>query len=235
MKYQSRAIALTYIKQGESSIISKLFTEKMGLQTFIVKGVRSKNPKKKISYFEPLKILNINATFNKKNNLQYLSEISLLNNAELSAKKIQKSFIAFFIAEVGKNVLQEGEQNIDLFNFMMQTKNTLYNKNKIDGNFPLKFLINLSKFLGFYPSTKEIENPFFNLEQGRFVREKSSSITCLKKNTSNYLRALLKGKNEFIPHEEKEYLLKKIMTYYKLHYYDLKGVTSHLIIASLRK
>jgi len=235
VKYQSRAIALTYIKQGESSIISKIFTEKMGLQTFIVKGVRSKNPKKKISYFEPLKILNINATFNKKKNLQYLSEISLLHNVELSAKTIQKSFVAFFIAEVSRKVLQEGEQNVDLFNFMIRTTNTLYSQDKIDGNFPLKFLLSLSKFLGFYPSTKELENPFFNLEQGKFVKKKTSSITCLKKNSSNHLRALLQGKNEFIQQEEKEFLLKKIMTYYKLHYYDLKGVTSHLIIANLRK
>ena len=48
MKYKSRAITLTYIKQGESSIISKIFTEKHGLQSFIIKGVRSKRAKKKL-------------------------------------------------------------------------------------------------------------------------------------------------------------------------------------------
>ena len=41
MKYNSRAIALTYLKYSESSIIVKLFTEEHGLQTFIVKGVRA--------------------------------------------------------------------------------------------------------------------------------------------------------------------------------------------------
>ena len=235
MKYQSRAIALTYIKQGESSIISKIFTEEMGLQTFIVKGVRSKNPKKKLSYFEPLRILTINATFNKKKSLQYIANVSLLQNVNAYKGGITKNFIAFFVAEVSKKVLQEGEQNIELFNFMLLTISNLYGKEKIDQNFAVKFLLNLSRFLGFYPSTKEIENPFFNLEEGRFVGENSSSITCLKKTSSNHLRALIKGKDEFIPQQEKKFLLEKIMTYYKLHYYDLKRVTSHLIIANLRK
>ena len=46
MKYKSRAISLTYIKHGGSSIISKIFTEEKGLQTFFIKGARSKNSKK---------------------------------------------------------------------------------------------------------------------------------------------------------------------------------------------
>ena len=56
MKYKSRAITLTYIKQGESSIISKIFTEKHGLQSFIIKGVRSKKAKKKLGLFQPLAV-----------------------------------------------------------------------------------------------------------------------------------------------------------------------------------
>ena len=51
MKYKSRAIALSYLKQGESSIIAKIFTEEKGLQSFIVKGVRAKKSKKKTRTF----------------------------------------------------------------------------------------------------------------------------------------------------------------------------------------
>ena len=42
MKYKSLALSLTYIKYGESSIISKLFTKEKGLQSFIIKGIRKK-------------------------------------------------------------------------------------------------------------------------------------------------------------------------------------------------
>ena len=120
MKYTSKAIALTYIKQGDSSIISKIFTKKRGLQTFIVKSVRSKNSKKTLAYFEPLKLLNIEAGFNSKKSLQYLSEISIAKHFESSTNKIYKNFIGFFIAEVSARVLQENEQNPSLFNFLWE-------------------------------------------------------------------------------------------------------------------
>ena len=43
MKYKSRAIPLHYVKLGESSIIAKILTEEIGLQSFIVKkGVKKR-------------------------------------------------------------------------------------------------------------------------------------------------------------------------------------------------
>ena len=47
MKYESKAIVLNYIKHGETSIITKVFTREFGVQSFIVKGVRSKKSRKK--------------------------------------------------------------------------------------------------------------------------------------------------------------------------------------------
>ena len=80
MKYKSQAISLTYIKNGDSSIISKILTKEKGLQAFIVKGVRSKKSKKKLSYFEPLRLLNIDADFNPRKSLQYLEDATIAVN-----------------------------------------------------------------------------------------------------------------------------------------------------------
>ena len=77
MNYKSKAITLTYNKQGESSIICKIFTEQQGLQTFIIKGVRSSKSKKKLGLFQALQLVKINATYSEKRGLQYLSEISV--------------------------------------------------------------------------------------------------------------------------------------------------------------
>ena len=126
MKYKSRAISLTYIKQGESSIISKILTEEKGLQTFIIKGVRSKKSQKKISYFEPLKLIDIDAEFKYKNSLQYLKDITIVENFDNPKNKISKHFIAFFSAEVASRVLQENEKNLELFNFLWHTSYSLY-------------------------------------------------------------------------------------------------------------
>jgi DNA repair protein RecO (recombination protein O) len=235
MKYKSLAITLTYIKQGESSIISKILTEEKGLQTFIIKGVRSKNSKKKLSYFEPLKLLNIDANFDAKKSLQYLGDVTVAYCINSPINKIRKNFIAFFIAEVGSKVLQENEQNTAVFNFIWNTTIKLYSEEKIDPNFALKYLLNLSKFLGFYPSLAEINKPFFNLEIGDFFYKKDSTKDCISKGQSNYLKALLNKKKITIPQEQKSELLKEILRYYKLHYYNLDDITSHLVIETLRK
>ena len=234
MKYKSRAISLTYIKQGDNSIISRILTEEKGLQTFIIKGVRSKNSKKKLNYFEPLKLLNIDANFNAKQSLQYLGDITIATNFDRTGKKIHESLIGFFIAEVSSKVLQENEQNTMLFNFIWESSSKLYNSEKIDPNFTLKYLLNLSQFLGFYPSINEINKPFFNLESGVFSNKIHIPKICLNQEKSNYLKALLNNEEVIIPKEEKSELLKNLIHYYKLHHYNLDSITSHLVIETLR-
>ena len=51
MKTRSRGVGIKYYKHGESSIIAKILTEEYGMLSFIAKGVRSKNSKKKNKSF----------------------------------------------------------------------------------------------------------------------------------------------------------------------------------------
>ena len=144
MKYKSRAITLKYLKHGESSIIAKIFTEEKGLQSFIVKGVRAKNAKKKLGLFQPLQLLNINASHFPKKNLQYINEIGLEHNQIDDKIDMKKKFISIFIAEVVSKVLLETETDKALFKFIWDLKKTINNLKKISPNFPLIFLISLS-------------------------------------------------------------------------------------------
>tara|TARA_B100001758_G_scaffold247879_1_gene268049 strand:+ start:30365 stop:31072 length:708 start_codon:yes stop_codon:yes gene_type:complete len=234
MKYKSRAITLTYIKHGDSSIIAKLFTEKKGLQTFIVKGVRSKKPKNSISFFEPLKQLRINARHKPKSSLQYLDEIRLENNIVALKKNMYNIFTSVFIAEVSSKILQENETNQALFAFLWGTAKTLSFENKSNANYVLVFMLNLSRYLGFYPSTSEIQKPFFNLERGVFSDRLTSLDICMNKKNTLYLKALIKNEPINIPQNDKSILLHKLIRYYKLHHYNIENVKSHIIIESLR-
>ena len=56
-------------------------------------------------------------------------------------------------------VLQENEQNSRLFKFVWKIKQKLYNSNTVDENFALLFMLNLSNYLGFFPSTENINAP----------------------------------------------------------------------------
>ena len=233
MKYNSRAIALTYIKHSESSIIAKLYTEEHGLQTFIVKGVRSNKSKKKLGLFQPLQLSQINASLIIKNEIQYLNEISLAKNKLAEKTRIKNHFISLFIAEVLSKSLYKNEQDKALFNYIWDIKLLLSGKNKINANYPLLFLLQLSNFFGFYPSKDNLEFPYFDLEKGVFTMRKGTYTLNIE--DSNYLKALLTETDCIIPYENRNKMLKSFIKYYKLHHHELKNITSHLIIESLRK
>ena len=98
--YSSKAIALKYIKYGDSSIISKMLTLEKGLQSFIVKGVRQKKSKQKLICFEPLKLSEILVNHKENSNLQYLKKIDLLENMNYNYINPNASLLSIFIAEI---------------------------------------------------------------------------------------------------------------------------------------
>jgi len=234
MKYKSRAIALSYLKQGESSIIAKIFTEEKGLQSFIVKGVRAKKSKKKLGLFQPLQLLSINATHLPKNSLQYISEIALEHTQIIDGIDMKKNFLSIFVAEVISKVLLETEKDKALFIFIWELKIDLNSLEKINPNFPLIFLIRLSEYLGFSPSKEEINGAYFNMELGGFTNNNQQLNYYIEKDNSTYLRELLENKDINIPYQNRNQILLHLIQYYKLQHHELKNMTSHLIIESLR-
>jgi len=234
MKYKSSAIALSYLKQGESSIIAKIFTEEKGLQSFIVKGVRAKKSKKKLGLFQPLQLLSINATHLPKNSLQYISEIALEHTKITDRIDIKKNFLSIFVAEVISKVLLETEKDKALFKFIWELKIDLNSLEIINPNFPLIFLIRLSEYLGFLPSKDQIDGDYFNLEFGEFTNNQQQLNYFIKKENSYYLRKLLENKDINIPYKNRNKILLHLIKYYKLQHHELKNMTSHLIIESLR-
>jgi len=234
MKYKSRAIALSYLKQGESSIIARVFTEEKGLQSFIVKGVRAKKAKKKLGLFQPLQLLSINATHLPKNSLQYISEIALEHSQITDGIDMKKNFISIFVAEVISKVLLETEKDKALFKFIWELKNDLNNLEKINPNFPLIFLIRLSEYLGFSPSKEQITGVYFNMELGQFTNNQQQLDYYVERDNSSYLRELLENKDINIPYQNRNQILLHLIQYYKLQHHELKNMTSHLIIESLR-
>jgi len=234
MKYKSRAISLSYLKHGESSVIAKIFTEEKGLQSFIVKGVRAKKSKKKLGLFQPLQLLSINATHLPKNSLHFISEISLEYTKISDGIDMKKNFLSIFVAEVTSKVLLETERDKALFKFIWELKIDLNSSEKINPNFPLMFLIRLSEYLGFSPSKEEINGAYFNMELGGFTNNKQQLDYYIEKDNSTYLRELLENKDINIPYQNRNQILLHLIQYYKLQHHELKNMTSHLIIESLR-
>ena len=111
----------------------------------------------------------------------------------------------------------------------------LYKTQKTDESFALKYLLSLSKFLGFFPLKNEHKKPFFNIEQGEFSSKYLGEKTCFNREMSVHLDLLLNSNTNKIPVEKKTPLLKGLLRYYTAQNYNLNSVTSHLIIECIEK
>jgi len=164
---KTEAFVIGTIKYGDSSLIVHLFTEALGYRSYLIKGIlTSKKGKLKKSYFQPLSHLAIEVSDKKPDRLGYIRECHLMTSALLQDSDPIKGPLLLFLCEVLASVLkEESERNAPLFAYLRTTMHWLENLNKL-GNFHLKFLIDLTKFVGFYPNTTLKGAPYFDLESG---------------------------------------------------------------------
>lgn len=165
----TKAIVLNSIKYGDTSLIVRCFTLHEGIKTYLIKGVlKARKGKIKAAYFQPLTQLKIEANHNNKGNLNSLKEVQIRNPYKSIYNNIVKQSIVFFLAEILTNSIQEEEENASLFSFIETSLIWLDTHDKIS-NFHLLFMLNLSKFLGFYPDFTGINDRYFNLVDGVFT------------------------------------------------------------------
>ena len=101
-------------------------------------------------------------------------------------------------------------------------------------NFVLKYMLDLSAYLGFYPSKDCFELPYFSLAEGCFVDKNMDERETLNKNKSAILKSLMNSNDCSIIQNERTSLLQDLFLYYQLHDHNLNGVKSHLVIQNLR-
>ena len=175
MQIKTRLIVIGVIKQGDANLIVRCYTEAFGYQSFIVKGAFSRRVSgSQRAYFQPLALLEAVVQHRPKAALQYFKEVDFLSDHPPQQGDIKKQTLLLFLAEVLHQVLQEeGESNPKLFEFLLTAISWMALHDKV-GNFHLKFLIALTKYIGFYPNTATAneEAPYFDLETASFQMEK---------------------------------------------------------------
>mgnify|MGYP001307035586 FL=1 len=232
---KTQGIALHYSKYSESSVIAKIFTKDFGLKSCIINGVRKKKSKSKLGLLRPLTLLDIEIYENSKQGLKRVHEISLARVLEKITFDIKRTLIAVFISEVLLKTLVEDEKAEDLFFYAEDLIDSLENLERIPNTFPLQFMINLSSFLGFYPSKENHNMKYFDLENGYFSNKiETNSQFIYGENLENF-KSILFGEKKNLPKKVRKKLLLILLDYYKLHYYELKNLKSHNVIEELNE
>ncbi|MFL2622629.1 MAG: DNA repair protein RecO [Candidatus Marisimplicoccus sp.] len=163
----SRAFVIRSIKNGETSLIVSCYLEDIGFKSFIVKGVfGSKKSKFSKAHFFPLNIIHLNYSYTEGRDLGFIKEVKSEMLYNTLHSDVQKSSIIIFLSEILNSVFKEETGvNKNLFEFLINTL-SWYDHVKACNNFHIKFLIELSKFIGFYPNINNQNHSFFDLEFG---------------------------------------------------------------------
>lgn len=157
MLVRTSGIVLSFIKYGETSIISKIYTEKYGIQSYIINGVRSKTSKTKISLFQPLTMLDLVVYHKETVNLHRISEAKCNYPYTSIIYNSQKVVISFFLQEFLSKILRNEQSNKELFDFLGSSLRIFDMMNDSFQNFHLQFILKISDHLGIsILSTKDL-------------------------------------------------------------------------------
>ncbi|MDX2002912.1 MAG: DNA repair protein RecO [Chitinophagales bacterium] len=232
MLKKTQGIVLQSIKYSETSIICRIFTRDFGLQSYLVKGVRTAKPSAKGPLFRPLNVLDLIVYRKESKNLQHLKEYKVAYLYQALPFDIVKSSIALFMIEVLSKVLKEEEVDEELYAFANHSLVSLDVLEHVDPNFHLYFLLELSKYLGFIPSG-DFAPPyeFFDLREGNFVMGPAIHGYQVGLPYSQYIAILVNGESTLsISSKERNIILDYLLQYYAFHLPDFGGIKSHKIL-----
>ncbi|WNH13824.1 DNA repair protein RecO [Thalassobellus suaedae] len=221
MLITTNAIVLSKLKYRDNDLIVKCYTQQLGLVSIILRGIfKSKRGQSKSAYYQPLSQLQLVIDYKNNRSLQSVKETKLNHLYTSLHTNVLKGSIVMFLAEVLSNALKEEEQNEILFSYIETTLQWLDAHSEYS-NFHLLFLLNLTKYLGFYPDLKNIEFNYFNLSDGKFEKQEQSKYSIKGENLS-LLKQLLGTTFDTLSlvkvnGKQRQSFLNMILLYFELH------------------
>jgi DNA repair protein RecO (recombination protein O) len=232
MLVTTEGIVLHFIKYGESSVISTIYTRDFGRQSYLINAARSKKSKNKASLLQALFLVDLVAYQKQTRELHRVKEVKSNQPYQNIAFDIGKSTQVIFLAEVLYRTINEQESFPELFDFI---KNALLYFDLMDegsANFHLFFLFRLTEYLGFLPDTTKVGfEGWFDMKKGAVVPFQPSHPLAANKEITAYLISLSSLKihelGKFkISRTMRDSLLTVLIDYYQLHFENLGEIKS---------
>ena len=226
MLVKINAIVLSKLKYRDSDLIVKCYTKQRGIVSYLIRGaLKSQKGSSKAAYFQPLSLVLIEEIYKPNQTLQSIKEIKLDYLYKTLHTDILKTSIVMFLSETLASVLKEEEQNESLFNYIENTLKWLDYQTEFS-NFHLLFLLNLTKYLGFYPDDQNKSSNYFNLSNGLFESNKDEYFSITGENLT-ILRQLLDTDFESVNtirlnSKQRQSFLNMLLLYFELHLGDFK-------------
>lgn len=195
MLQETRGIVLRSVKYGETSLISTIFTEQCGVQSYIIQGVRTARSKgNKAALLQPATLLELVAYHKPHKNLHHLKEFQPAYLYHSVHEDVVRNSIALFSVEVLLRLLPEQAAHPELFRecFDYLCKLDQMSPDKI-ANFPLYYVISCGRLLGYeLRGSYSTHTPHLNLLEGGYSAECSPGDAFIPDEDAALLTELLK-------------------------------------------
>ncbi|MFD0794791.1 DNA repair protein RecO [Mucilaginibacter litoreus] len=233
MLHKTRGIVFKTTDYSESSVVVQIFTEKFGLQSYIING--AKKPKAKIgrNMLQPLSLVDMVVYHKSNGNVQRITELKNVPLLQSVPYHVIKSCIAMFLNEVLYKAIKQQSADDALFDFVFNAIELLDHKTTGLANFHLLFLLQLSRYLGFYPHGKQ--GDYFDMKDGIFSNYKPESLNYLSPPHTKNFYALLQSNFSNVDavklsNDERRYLISKLLEYFALHVEGFGNIRSHEVL-----
>lgn len=242
MIHNTRGIVLKTVKYGETSLICTLFTELLGLQSFLLKGVRStKGRNNKANQFFPASILQLSVYHQPQRNLQSIRESHPAYIYQNLQTEVVKNCVSLFAIEAIGQFLASDDPQYDLFAFLQHFLIALDQApNKSIANYPIYFLVRTGKLAGYFLEGKYSgETPYVDLLEGRFsssppqlppVIEGEEAKTMQALNDAGTLEAI---ESVALTASERQKMLHYFLAFLQFHVPHFKPLKSLPVLASI--
>ncbi|MEO6167235.1 MAG: DNA repair protein RecO [Chitinophagales bacterium] len=218
MLQKTQGIVFRTIKFSETSVVSKIYTKKFGLQSYIINGVRSNKSKIKASLLQSLSLLDMEVYHREHRNLNRVKELQAAIVFKSIPFHLLKGSVGLFMIEVLGKSIHEEEANEPLFHFIFEKIKFLDELEHVPAGFLVEFLIDLSVYLGFQPHGSYSERtPHFNLHEGMFTATGNAPSNTLDAGTSQQLSEFIQHNTTYITAPSRKLLLEAMLQYYQLH------------------
>lgn len=223
MLHKTSGIILQTINYSDTSLIAKIYTQHFGLQSYMISGTRGKKSKTKASLFQPASLVELEVSNSQKSNLHRISEIAVRHPYSEIPFNILKSSIAIFLNEVLFRSLKEEHPDEDLFSFIKNSFLILDLKTESCSNFHLSFLVQISKFFGFFPQGNFSDSTsYFDLCEGKFCMNAPSHNNYLNPPIALILYELMNSNFETIhglkiDSKQRKVLLNSLIFFFQFH------------------
>jgi DNA repair protein RecO (recombination protein O) len=235
MLVHSRGIVLSALRYSDSSVISRIYTEQAGQKAFLIRIGKGRAAASKMTLLQPLTLLSLSFELDDRQGLRTPRSLERSALFQQIPFDTAKSSIAIFMAEIAGRALQEETPDPDLFNFLFESILLLDRTEGHCSNFHLKFLLELSRFLGCMPSRANASLPFFDLREAEFCTAAPLHPNYLDGSAKEALALLLSVKMEDhasvgMSNADRRLLLHHLVDYYRLHLHGMREIRSHHVL-----